>query len=228
MISERDRGYELSLRFRTTLPYGIVAIGHNQNKFFRLELKDAQLILHSNMLNEFSGVNIGQNLNDTKWQKVYVAVNDSHLTLGVNGRLQAIHPINPDTPEETAFQTTYLGGKGTSGRGTIAALAKDSDPFIGQYLKELRPIIQLCYQSRFFSGCFQDIIVNGLKVTEEEIINDSNNITENNTSKGCPRTDQCSPDPCNNKGSCTDLWSDYKCHCHRPFLGLSCQYSKFA
>ena len=36
------------------------------------------------MLQEFEGVSIGDNLNDTKWQQVYVAFNTSHLIMGLN------------------------------------------------------------------------------------------------------------------------------------------------
>ena len=47
-----------------------------------------KLNLHSNLISKFEGIIIGENLNNTAWQKVYVAVNSSHLTLGVNDRLQ--------------------------------------------------------------------------------------------------------------------------------------------
>ena len=197
--SNRAEGYELSLSFRTTLANGLVAIGRGSS-FFRLELKQGKLNIHSSMLNQFEGIYLGENLNDTTWQKVYVAVNGSHLTLGVNDRLQAIHPINPDNINETAFSNTYLGG--TPENQNI--LAKDSPPFI---------------------GCFQDIRVNYGKITEEDI-GDNEMVKESNTEKGCTRTDQCEPNPCGNEGTCEDLWREYKCACNRPFLGKSCQYSE--
>lgn len=196
--SDRIEGYELSLSFRTTLANGLVAIGWGSS-FFRLELKQGKLNIHSSMLNQFEGIFLGENLNDTNWQKVYVAVNGSHLTLGVNDRLQAIHPINPDNINETAFSNTFLGG--TPGNQNI--LAKDSPPFI---------------------GCFQDIRVNYGKITEDDI-RDNEKVKESNTEKGCSRTDQCEPNPCGNEGTCEDLWREYKCACNRPFLGKSCQYN---
>lgn len=42
--------------------------------------------------------------------QVYVAVNTSHLTLGVNDRLQATQPINPTGENDTVFYNTFIGG----------------------------------------------------------------------------------------------------------------------
>ena len=84
---------------------------------------------------------------------------------------------------------------------------------------------------RFFSfpGCIQDITVNDMKITEEDFKQGvGREIEQINTVPGCVRVEQCKPNPCKSQGSCTDLWSEYKCSCHRPFLGPSCQYSKFA
>ena len=76
-----------------------------------LQLRDGKLHLHSNLISKFDGLMIGEGLDDTKWQKIYVAVNSSHLTLGVdNGRLQATQPINPTGENDTVFFNTYLGG----------------------------------------------------------------------------------------------------------------------
>ena len=75
------------MKFRTTLGNGLVAIGQG-NTHFSLQLRDGKLHLHSNLISKFEGLMIGDNLHDTNWQKVYVAVNISHLTLGVNDRLQ--------------------------------------------------------------------------------------------------------------------------------------------
>ena len=41
----------------------------------------------------------------------------------------------------------------------------------------------------------------------------------------CADIDDCAPNPCQNGGNCTDLWRNYKCFCHRPYLGPSCQYN---
>jgi len=197
--SDREEGYELFFRFRTTLSNGVVAIGQGST-FFTLQLVNGKLKLHSSMLQEFEGVSIGENLNDTKWQKVYIAVNISHITIGLNDRLQAIHPINPDGSSQTAFQSTNLGGSPIQSKSRVL----------------VRPYSE-------FIGCIQDIAVNGIKVTEH-ILN-TPGIVQENTEKGCSRSDQCKPNPCQNDGQCVDLWRTKKCLCNRPYLGPSCQYN---
>ena len=75
------------MKFRTTLGNGLVAIGQG-NTHFSLQLRGGKLHLHSNLISKFEGLTIGERLHDTEWQKVYVAVNSSTLTLGLNDRLQ--------------------------------------------------------------------------------------------------------------------------------------------
>lgn len=43
----------------------------------------------------------------------------------------------------------------------------------------------------------------------------------------CPRTPQCSPNPCHSGGSCEDRWTAFRCSCPRPHLGPTCQYSEY-
>jgi protein crumbs len=197
----RLEGYELQLKFRTTLGNGLVAIGQG-NTHFSLQLRNGRLNLHSNLISKFEGILIGERLNNTEWQKVHVAVNSSHLTLGVNDLLQATQPINPSGDNDTIFFNTFLGG-----------IVRDQ-----QILANNVPS---------FTGCIQDIIVNDVKITEEAFKDTSGSgVEQKNTRPGCPREEQCAPNPCQNEGICTDLWSEYRCSCPRPSLGSSCQYSK--
>lgn len=199
--SDRLDGYELHMKFRTTLANGLVAIGQG-NTHFSLQLRNGKLNLHSNLISKFDGILIGENLNNTEWQKVYVAVNISHLTLGVNDRLQATQPINPTGENDTVFFYTFLGG-----------IVRDQ-----QILANNAPS---------FIGCIRDITVNSMKITEEDFKDSADREVEQiATVPGCLREEQCDPNPCQNNGICTDLWNEYQCHCHRPFLGPSCQYSK--
>jgi len=206
--SDREEGYELSFRFRTTLGNGVVAIVQGST-FFTLQLDNGKLKMHSSMLREIGGVFLGDNLNDTQWQKVYVSVNTSHIALGLNDRLQAIEPINPDDSSQSAFNSTHLGG---------SPLGAPSRVLVRPY--------------REFIGCIQDIAVNGIKVTEHNLLTaaternlNTQGIVQENTEKGCTRTDQCKPNPCQNDGQCIDLWRTKKCKCNRPYLGPSCQYN---
>ena len=197
VLSAREEGYELELRFRTTLSNGTLGIGQGQGQgFFTLGLEEGRLKVYSGMLRLEKGVTIGDNLNDTTWQKVFLAVNSSHLTIGLNGTYQAIHPIYPDHLSQTAFNMTSLGG---------------------------RPETDTIIPSTEFVGCIQDISVNGIKVRED--VTSSPGITASNTEVGCDRSDQCNPNPCENEGVCIDLWNRKECGCKRPYLGPNCQYT---
>lgn len=200
----REEGYDISLRFRTTLPNGILAFGNANAYSYILELKNGRLNLHSSLLNKWEGVFIGSSLNDTQWQKVFVAINSSHLVLSANEE-QTIYPINSyegSNMSHTSFPVTYLGG-------TI--------PNLHSYLRHLNN-----HEPTSFVGCMQDVVINGQWVLPG-IQNPYTSLL--NVQEGCQRTAQCDPNPCNSNGHCTDLWHTYRCTCQRPHLGPTCKYN---
>ena len=96
--TNRVEGYDISLRFRTTLPNGILVFGsgggavESLNRFI-LELVNGRLNLHSPLLNKWEGVFIGSGLNNSEWHRVVVAINSTHLLLSANDET-TIYPIN--------------------------------------------------------------------------------------------------------------------------------------
>ncbi|XP_043274627.1 protein crumbs isoform X2 [Venturia canescens] len=197
----RDEGYDIQFRFRTTLPKGLLAMGKGTT-FYILELVNGKLNLHSSILNKWEGVFIGSGLNDSTWQRVFVAINATHLVLSANEE-QTIYPINLNeganvTP--TSFPTTYVGG-------TISYLSK------------------LTHGPPFFVGCVEDVVINGEWIYSGM---DSKNVLMEHVEPGCPRDAQCSPNPCRNGGHCTDRWRDFSCKCERPYLGRTCQFNMTA
>ncbi|XP_046404565.1 protein crumbs isoform X2 [Ischnura elegans] len=133
----REEGYDVQLRFRTTLQSGLLAIGRGLT-YYILELAGGRLNLHSSLLNKWEGVIIGSRLDNGNWQKVFVAVNASHLVLAANEE-QTIYPITlveGSSNQFTSFPITYIGGAVS----TLRRLAHGPPSFI---------------------GCIQDIAVNG-------------------------------------------------------------------
>ncbi|KAL1374937.1 hypothetical protein pipiens_020398, partial [Culex pipiens pipiens] len=199
----RDEGYDIHLRFKTTLPNGILAFGNGATSYI-LVLNNGRLNLHSALLNRWEGVFVGSGLNDSKWQKVFVGINSSHLVLSANEE-QTIFPINSyegTNGSNTSFPITYLGG-------TTPTLAQP-------YLKHIARAVSS------FVGCMEDVVINSqfvLPGQEQEFT------TLHNIDTGCPRTPQCEPNPCNSNGQCTDLWHTFSCHCQRPHLGHTCKYN---
>lgn len=202
----RDEGYDIQLRFKTTLPDGILAFGtgtFQTSARYILGLVDGKLNLHSSLLNKWEGVFIGSHLNDSNWQKVFVAINSSHLVLSANDE-QTIYPISSyegTNGSNSVFPVTNLGG-------TI--------PNLNSYLRHLTR------SPSSFVGCMEDVVINGEWIFPLETNN--NYITLNDVPQGCPRTPQCDPNPCNSNGQCTDLWQTFSCTCQRPFLGKTCKY----
>jgi protein crumbs len=135
--TSREEGYDIQFRFRTTLPNGLLAMGKGPT-YYMLELVGGKLNLHSSLLNKWNGVFIGSGLNDSSWQKVFVAINATHLVLSANEE-QTIYPINLNEGANatyTSFSTTYIGS-------TVSYLRK------------------LPHGPPFFVGCTEDVIING-------------------------------------------------------------------
>lgn len=109
--TSREEGYDIQFRFKTTLGDGLLALGKGLT-YYILELSKGRLNLHSSLLNRWEGVFIGSNLNDSNWQKVFVAINSTHLVLSANDE-QTIYPINyneNNNVTSTSFPVTYIGG----------------------------------------------------------------------------------------------------------------------
>ncbi|XP_068155556.1 protein crumbs isoform X3 [Drosophila tropicalis] len=213
--TQREEGYDINLQFRTTLPTGVLAFGtsggQNEPVSYILELINGRLNLHSSLLNKWEGVFIGSKLNDSRWHKVFVAINTSHLVLSANDE-QAIFPVGSyetANNSQPSFPLTYLGG-------TI--------PNLKSYLRHLT------HQPSSFVGCMQDVVVNGMVIfPDEHIDNDTESDTKlSYVQSGCPRTEQCKPNPCHSNGECTDLWHTFRCVCPRPFFGHTCQHNMTA
>ena len=208
MASDRPDEYELTLRFRTSLSNGLIAYGSSRPDsdrpeeffFFSLGLTDGSLSLNSNMITT-PVKNLGYDLNNTEWQSVYISINSSTITLGVSNRLQATQPISNVSPGSTAFYNTFLGGI-------------DQNDTLGKTVTNSLPS---------FTGCIEDITVNGIRITENSETESKSTVSTVNTKVGCNRKDQCEANPCQNDGGCIDLWNDYSCVCSRPFLGRLCE-----
>lgn len=208
--TNRAEGYDIYLRFRTTLPNGILVFGSSGGSgvsiySYILELVNGRLNLHSSLLNKWEGVFIGSGLNNSEWHKVFVSINSTHLLLSANEET-TIYPITQyDTNTSyTTFPVTHLGG-------TI--------PHLKSYLRHLT------HAPSSFVGCMQDVVINGQWIFPREI-NPSQNLS--NVQSGCHRVPQCGPNPCGANGQCIDEWHTFSCSCQRPHLGHTCQHNMTA
>lgn len=188
----------MSFRFRTTLSEVLIAIGQGST-YFMLVLSGGKLNLQSSLLNSLRGISSGSNVSNAEWHHVSVFINESHIALAVNME-QTIHPIQfePEQLVETGFNTTVIGGA-TPGLSSLTSLP-------------------------FFVGCIQDVIINEKKIIPGNMDDlETVKIDLNVVTIGCKRQEQCQPNPCENRGSCFDLWQKYECKCPRPYLGGRCE-----
>ncbi|XP_026886754.2 protein crumbs homolog 2b [Electrophorus electricus] len=93
-------------------------------------------------------------------------------------------------------------------------------PFHTQGLEELyiggapQDCLNKTKTGKGFIGCMEDLIVDTRPILPQNVF----------PQLGCNKTEWCDPDPCSQQGHCVDLWTEYRCDCHRPFYGVTCAH----
>ncbi len=202
----------ISISFRTTLPDGVLFLNMGDNvaagDYLMLYLKESMYVVlaYKNELVtrslQLKTVN-NMTLSDAQWHTVEVA-----FDIGSQLYFMLSHDDCPnqcrvvDQQAFTNLNSFFLGDTYFAGSELAQPNMTDIPSFV---------------------GCLQDV-----KVSEQWLIPSAFDETNSKlVSEGCPRTDQCQPDPCNGHGSCTDLWTTYTCQCRRPYLGTLCDLSKY-
>ncbi|EJD76527.1 hypothetical protein LOAG_16543 [Loa loa] len=67
-----------------------------------------------------------------------------------------------------------------------------------------------------FRGCIRDLFING------EFTDMLKSVNVFGVVEGCQRSKLCSPNPCQNNGTCIDQWDEFRCECKKPFLSPYC------
>ena len=116
-----------------------------------------KLNLHSNLIDKFEGIVVGDKLNDTQWQKAYILITSSEILLR-NKRIQATYPINSVGEKDTVFENTYLGWIDKSNEVLAGVPSGDQVPS--------------------FIGCMQDVVINNRKITNVDVRNNTGVVEE--------------------------------------------------
>ena len=77
-----------------------------------------------------------------------------------------------------------------------------------------------------FGGCVRTLTINGIFIN----LNVKVPYSENDppfAAAGCPREENCSPNPCGSNGACMSTWDDYSCRCSPDYTGPTCSECKF-
>ena len=76
-----------------------------------------------------------------------------------------------------------------------------------------------------FMGCMRTVYINGAAINLD--VNVSCALTDAQyVTPGCPREENCYPDPCANDGECMSTWNEFSCSCRTDFTGTNCSERK--
>ena len=204
----------LSFRFRTTLKNSILfswSGSHESGLFLTFELKDGNLMLKFYdvfvrvgwEIRNITGIS---GFNDGQWHLVDLT-KTSELKVKVTSPNCYI-----EFPSLCQIDTDYELYSNDSADAGISFGMVTNPVSLNHTASETA-----------FVGCMEDVTILGTKLV---LSADSPNFLH--VSDGCPRKEQCTPDPCNSRGVCIDLWNKHQCDCRRPYLGLSCETGKLA
>ncbi|XP_042333974.1 protein crumbs homolog 2 [Sceloporus undulatus] len=191
----------VSLRFRTTLPDAILFYRGQHTEHLSLELSGGLLRVTLSVQDATSSFTLAApRVDDGHWHKAEVLMQDSlELRLwheSCNAGICLIsHPLE-QTPL-ASFLPSLL------------------HIYIGGVEETLmaKPI-------RNFIGCLEDLWIDSKVVLPQEVAG----LQSSGFQVGCERTEWCRSDPCSHGGRCIDLWTDFRCHCPRPYEGHTCVY----
>lgn len=206
-LPERERrdadggGPSVSLRFRTTLPDMMLFYRGDDESYLSLEIVDGGLkakAMSGETLLEavFSG-----HVSDGVWRDATVVL-DQGLALVLKG---------PGCDED--------GCTIEDGDSNDAIFFHHPDSFTHVYVggapEEYHKHLE---KGAAFMGCMEDLVIDSNPILPQNLPEDATQEME----LGCTKTEWCEEDPCSHRGDCVDLWTSYRCDCHRPFYGNSC------
>ncbi|XP_036385762.1 protein crumbs homolog 2a [Megalops cyprinoides] len=191
----------VSMRFRTTLPNMLLFHRGHDRSFLSLEIVGGGL--HARAVSgdvaleaRFTGP-----VNDGGWREVGVAAGEK-LVLVLKG---------------TGCDSE--GCRVEDGRRKGAPFHPPPDAltrvFVGGVPEDY---LDITMTRTGFIGCIEDLLIDSRPVLPQNIPSDQAQDLE----LGCTKTEWCHTDPCSSHGLCVDLWTSFRCDCHRPFHGDSC------
>ncbi|KAB5567583.1 hypothetical protein PHYPO_G00234400 [Pangasianodon hypophthalmus] len=188
----------VSLRFRTTLPDVVLFFRGNAQHFFTLEMIGGNLLATVESGDLKLVVELPGNFNNGLWHAVSVSV-DEMLVLSLLDKnytySEKTHHNHHLFFPPHCLEKVYIGG-----------VPQD-------YLKKTKT-------RTGFVGCMEDFVISSQLILPH-------NFSQENViyiQLGCEKPEWCHLDSCSHQGQCVDLWTEYKCDCHRPFYGNICSY----
>ncbi|XP_053267649.1 protein crumbs homolog 2a [Pleuronectes platessa] len=194
-----NKGFEVQLRFRTTLPNMLLIYRGDVDNHFILEIVNGGLSAKAFSEESDLDVTFPGLVNDGAWWNAHVLLDNQGLMSIIKGpgcdsdgcRVMDVSTNElPFQPSE-AFTNIYIGG-------APKELLEGSASEVG------------------FIGCMEDLMIDFNLILPQTLPEDQGH------ELGCSKNEWCKPDPCYGHGRCVDLWTSYQCECYRPFHSESC------
>ncbi|XP_040841130.1 protein crumbs homolog 1 [Ochotona curzoniae] len=204
----KGSGCTMAFRFQTVQLMTILLLQGNKDMFALLELLNGFLHLLVQVRHESRVLlYVACNTSDGAWHSVEVTFAENvTLTLMEDSCEDGCVATAPSPFQRDqsicASHNSFLGGFPVGAVNSIITLLNISD----------------IPSKPSFVGCFQDIKIDSIHITSENISHGSSL----NIKAGCVRKDWCESHPCHNRGRCTNLWLGYQCDCYRPYTGPDC------
>ncbi|KAL9975254.1 hypothetical protein ACROYT_G012396 [Oculina patagonica] len=192
--------FTTSFQFRTHIKDGLLI------SFIAPKLKCYLLLSNSALVFEVTAVSgsktelrLGSNLDDSEWHRLILSLAGSEIRFGLDGQVTTKH-VN--------YTRLIMGST-----------------------SKLRPKIFLGKESRRetvalgFVGCILD-----LKVQDREILfrDLKSRNSQNTILRSCHLQNRCDPNPCKNRGQCSQDWKQFYCNCdYTEFEGKLCEISVY-
>uniref|UniRef100_A0A8C9V612 Crumbs cell polarity complex component 2 n=1 Tax=Scleropages formosus TaxID=113540 RepID=A0A8C9V612_SCLFO len=194
-----DRLPEVHLRFRTTLPDGVLFYRGDGDSYLTLEVTGGRLRAAVAIGNAEIYLSLPGLVHDSGWR-------DVHLVLNGSLRLELRSP--------GCGVTSCWAENGSATLHHLRVPASFSEAFVGG--TELGYLGNTASQVGFV-GCVQDLAIDSVPVLPQYFPEGSG------VQMGCSKTDWCHSEPCSNRGRCVDRWTSFYCDCRRPFYGDRCE-----
>ncbi|ETE61174.1 Crumbs-like 1, partial [Ophiophagus hannah] len=194
-------GASVALRFRTTLLNGLLFYRGHQTEHLILELYAG--LLQVMLLSQEANISFtleAPPVNDGHWHKAEVSLQESlefrlwHEACR-GGICLFSHPLGETTP--------------------VSLLPSFLNIYVGGVEETL-----MINCTGHFTGCLEDLQIDSKILLPEDV----EGLQLPGFQLGCERTEWCQSQPCSHGGQCIDFWTDFRCHCSRPYEGHTCSY----
>ncbi|XP_077442159.1 protein crumbs homolog 2a isoform X2 [Vanacampus margaritifer] len=187
--------FRIQFRFRTTLSNMLLFYRGDVDNYVLIEIVDG--LLYAKTFSDTSEYNLTFPVfvNDGFWRDTHVFEDNKSIHLIMKG--PGCNRDGCRAKDESHFET----------------LETFSHIYVGGAPEEM---LLNSLSDASFIGCMEDLMIDAQPILPQSFQD------EQIQNLGCIKAEWCMPDPCYGHGHCVDLWTNYRCDCHRPFYSGGC------